>query len=268
MPPTPSPAPPDPPTGEPAAAGGRKPAGRKASGPAAGQRPASLRGVPSGYDLDTPPIHVAPDPAESPVSWLRRTAARYQISPRDVLREGGAVRQITSTQAPISRITSTHSSLLSKLGVTDDDRRALRALTPLGAALRAYTRLYQRPDHWQQTTTSRYCPTCLADPDPRWAKDWTNPLLAVCPTHGCFLLQHCPSCDAAPYASPTWLADPIELWRCTARTRRERSTGRQIRPWCGHDLRTAPTTAAPPDQARAQRLLLTCADLGDRKSVV
>ncbi|WNB85785.1 TniQ family protein [Cellulomonas sp. ATA003] len=220
---------------------------------------ASLRGIPGGYDLDTPPIHVAPIPAESPVSWLRRTAVRYQISPRDVLREGGAVRQITSTRAAITRTLSPHNGFTTRLGLSDDDQATLRAPTPLGTALRAYARLYQRPDDWEAATTSRYCPACLAGTEPYWAKDWANPLLALCPDHDVLLLDRCPVCDAAPYASPTWLAAPIEPWRCAARTTPAHSPRRQVRPWCSQDLRTAPTQHATPAQSRAQRLLLDLA---------
>lgn len=159
--------------------------------------------MPGGYDLGTPPIHVVPDPAESPVSWLRRTAARYQISPRDVLREGGTVRHVASTGAAISRVTSPANDFTTRLGLSDDEQRTLRALTPLGTALRAYAALYQRTTPWEKATASRYCPACLTNPDPRWAKDWTNPLLVICPDHHLQLRQRCPACQAAPHASAT-----------------------------------------------------------------
>lgn len=218
-----------------------------------------LRGVPGGYDLDGPPIHVAPITGESAVSWLRRAAVRYQISPRNVLRAGGAVKQVASTAAATRRVLAPWNSHTTRLGLTEQERAALRAPTSLGAALTAHALLYQRTEAWReawsQTATSRYCPACLADPEPWWPKDWSNPLHTVCGDHGVLLLSACPACQALPQQSPTWLGEPLELWACTARTTSPSTARRQVRPWCGHDLRTAPTQEAEPDQLRAGRLL-------------
>lgn len=222
-----------------------------------------LRGVPGGYDLDGPPIHVAPITGESAVSWLRRAAVRYQISPRNVLRAGGARRQVASTAAATRRVLAPWNSHTTRLGLTEQERASLRAPTPLGAALTAHARLYQRTQAWReawtQTPTSRYCPACLADPEPWWPKDWSNPLQPTCLRHGVLLLSACPACQALPHQSPTWLGEPLQLRACTARTDRPHSSRRQVRPWCGHDLRTAPTQEAEPEQLRAARLLLDLA---------
>ncbi|GAP80361.1 hypothetical protein Y09_3219 [Brachybacterium sp. SW0106-09] len=184
---------------------------------------------------------------------------RYQISPRNVLRAGGATRQISSTRAATTRITSPRNAFTTRLGLSADERRLLRDPTPLGHALDSYARVYQHPDTSTTGKSSRFCPTCLAVETPTWDKDWTNPLLAVCPNHDLLLLDRCPACQAVPYASPAWLSEPLELWRCTARTPSPPGTGRRVRPWCGHDLRTIPPTAANRVQARAQRLLLELA---------
>lgn len=218
-----------------------------------------VRVVPSGYDLDTPPIHVTPIPGESAVSWLRRAAVRYQISPRNVLRTGGATRQIASTRTATTRILSPRNAFTTHLGLSVEERQLLRDRTDLGRALDSYARVYQRPDSWSAGTTSRFCPACLSAETPAWDKDWTNPLLAVCPDHDLLLLDRCPACRAVPYASPTWLSEPLELWRCTARTPAPPGTGRRVRPWCGHDLRTTPAATATDEQSRAQRLLLDLA---------
>lgn len=135
----------------------------------------------------------------------------------------------------------------------------LRERTSLGHALYSYSRLYQHPQTQGAETTSRYCPDCLDTEVPIWPKDWSHPLLALYPDHGVLLLDRCPACDAIPYASPTWLGAPLELWKCTARTSAEPGPGRRVRPWCGQDLRTAPTEAATAEQLRAQRLLLDLA---------
>lgn len=217
------------------------------------------RVIPGGYDLDTPPIHITPLPGESAVSWLRRAAVRYQISPRNVLRTGGATRQIASTRAATTRITSPRNTFTTRLGLSTEERQLLRGSTPLGHALDSYARVYQHPDAWSTLALSRFCPACLSAKIPSWDKDWTNPLLAACPDHDLLLLDRCPACEAAPYASPTWLSEPLELWRCTARTPAPPGTGRRVRPWCRHDLRTTPAATATDEQSRAQRLLLDLA---------
>lgn len=217
------------------------------------------RVVPGGYDLDTPPIHVAPLPGESAVSWLRRAAVRYQIGPRNVLRAGGATRQIASTRAATSRILSPRNAFTTRLGLSAEERELLREGTDLGCAFNSYARVYQHPDTWSTRTISRYCPACLTTETPIWDKDWMNPLLAVCPDHDLLLLDRCPACQAEPYATPAWLSEPLELWRCTARTPAPPGSGQRVRPWCGHDLRTAPAAITTDEQSRAQRLLLDLA---------
>ncbi|PZP15680.1 MAG: hypothetical protein DI611_08285 [Brachybacterium faecium] len=217
------------------------------------------RVIPGGYDLDTPPIHITPLPGESAVSWLRRAAVRYQISPRNVLRAGGATRQISSTRAASTRITSPRNTYTARLGLTAEERQQLRDRTDLGHALDSYARVYQHSDARSAGTSSRFCPACLAAETSIWDKDWTNPLLAVCPDHDLLLLDRCPACQAVPYASPAWLSEPLELWRCTARTTAPPGTGRRVRLWCGHDLRTAPAASATDELARAQRLLFDLA---------
>lgn len=222
--------------------------------PLQGPRPRP-RVIPGGYYLDTPPIHITPIPGESAISWLRRTALRYQISPRNVLRTGGATRQIASTRAAITRVLSPRNAFTTRLGLSTEERQLLRGRTDLGHALDSYARVYLHPDAWSTGTSIRFCPSCLAVETPTWDKDWMNPLLAVCPDHE-LLLDRCPACQAVPYASPAWLSEPLELWRCTARTTTPPGTGRRVRPWCGHDLRTAPAATATGEQARAQRLLI------------
>src|SRR5690625_2477240 len=92
--------------------------------PPPGPRPRP-RVIPGGYDLDTPPIHITPLPGESAVSWLRRAAVRFQISPRNVLRAGGATRQISSTRAATTRITSPRNAFTTRLGLSAEERQLL-----------------------------------------------------------------------------------------------------------------------------------------------
>ena len=48
-----------------------------------------LRQVSGGYDIDRLPIQVPPRPGEHPVSWLRRWAHRYGMTPNQLLADLG-----------------------------------------------------------------------------------------------------------------------------------------------------------------------------------
>ena len=71
---------------------------------------------------------------------------------------------------------------------------------------------------------SRYCPTCLAEPDPSWDADWQNPLMLLCLRHRVLLRDSCPGCRQRPLDNPVWMSRPAELWACPARLPRHRGT--------------------------------------------
>ena len=216
--------------------------------------------MPAGYDLDPLPIKVPVRAGESAVSWLRRVSLRYDMPARTLMRDAGTHKALTGTSKVAPRLHNNH-QILDRLGLPADDVAQLLASTPLGAATTNYVKAFHRttpsPRPW-----SRYCPTCLTGPDPYWRQDWQHQLLAICPTHHTYLHQVCPRCLQRPQQDPAWLSRPIELWRCPAAlvTFVRGPAGRQRRPWCTHDLRTADPIPAQPGEVAAQHLLLVWAD--------
>lgn len=213
-----------------------------------------LRGVPGGYDLEPVPIHVEVRDGESAVSWLRRVSVRYDTPARDLLHAAGTVRPITSTTKVISRLRNNR-TLLHRLGLDDDETRRLLIPAPLAAATLTYAETFTHNTVPAQPWM-RYCPHCLAEPDPVWPDHWRCPLSLICPDHGVYLLQTCPGCHQQPHATPAWLTHPLELHRCPSRIHQhDGGRGQRRLLWCGTDLSTAPTISAPPEQVAGQRLL-------------
>lgn len=228
---------------------------RRAAKPA-DQIPAArrLRGVPGGYDLEPVPIHVEVRDGESAVSWLRRVSVRYDTPARDLLHSAGTVKPITSTTKVISRLRNNR-TLLGRLGLDDAETSRLLTPAPLAAATLTYAETFTH-DPVPARRWMRYCPHCLAGPDPVWPDHWRCPLSLICLSHGVYLLQTCPGCQQKPHATPAWLTHPVELHRCPSRVHQhDAGRGRRRMPWCDTDLSTAPTTPAPPEQAAGQRLL-------------
>ena len=210
--------------------------------------------MPGGYDLDPVPIHVDVRDGESPVSWLRRVSVRYDTPARDLLRGAGAVKPITGTTQVVSRLRNNR-TLLHRLGLDDTETSRLLTPAPLTAATLTYTGTFGY-DAVPGRPWMRYCPLCLAGPDPVWPDHWRCPLSSICPDHGVYLLQTCPGCHQKPHATPAWLTHPVELHRCPSRVHQhDAGPGQRRLPWCHTDLGTAPTIPAPPDQAAGQRLL-------------
>jgi len=221
---------------------------RRASEPddEAARRGSRIREVPAGYDLDPLPIKVPVRDGESVVSWLRRVSWRYDMPARTLMRDAGTPKALTGTSKVAPRLRNNR-QLLDRLGLPPDDVARLLASTPLGAATTSYVKEF-RGTTSSLRPWSRYCPTCLTEPDPYWRQDWQSPLLAICPTHHTYLHQACPNCLQHPQHNPAWLARPVELWRCpSALVTLDRGTkDQQRRPWCTHDLRTADPTPARP----------------------
>lgn len=217
-----------------------------------------LRDVPAGYDLHPLPFHIAPHDGESPVSWLRRLAVRYDVAARDLLKTAGARQPAHSTRRAVARLRNNRRLLLT-LGLNDDEARRLIRPTPLTTATTDYLTTLRGGE----VTTghgSRYCPSCLAEPDPHWPDHWQNPLSLICVRHRCYLTYRCPSCHQPPHATTAWLGAPVPLTDCPSRLgSRPRPASRQLRPWCGHDLTQAPVVPVPAEQVAGQQLLHTWA---------
>jgi hypothetical protein len=188
------------------------------------------------------------------VSWLRRLSVRYDTPARDLLRGAGAVKPITGTTQVISRLRNNR-GLLRRLGLDPIETSRLLTAAPLVGATLTYTQTF-RQDSMPVRPWMRYCPPCLAGPDPIWPDHWRCPLSMICPVHGVYLLQTCPGCRQKPHATPAWLAHPVDLHRCPSRVHQhDASPGRRQLPWCDTDLSTAPTVSAPPEEVAGQRLL-------------
>lgn len=208
--------------------------------------------MPGGYDLAQLPLHLPPHDGESIVSWLRRLSARYDVPARDLIRAAGSRQPVTSTPRAAARLRNNR-IIAVRLGLTPDEARSLVLPQPMAAATRNYLDTLHpgapvRPQ-------SRYCPRCLAAPDPWWPDHWQTPLSLICPTHHCYLVCNCPGCRQPPYASSAWLSRSTELHRCPSRLPAWRAaTGRRAA-WCDSDLTGAVSRPAPDDQVQAQARL-------------
>lgn len=217
--------------------------------------PPPLREISAGYDLDPLPIRVPPQPGESIVSWLRRVSLRYDVPVRELLRGAGTRKTVQSTGRAVTRLRN-NPELMRRLGANDDDRRQLLSPTALERATNSYLQTLRRtrpsPPSW-----SRYCPACLAEPEPSWHGDWQSPLMLLCLRHRILLRTTCPGCRQHPHHSPIWMSHPSELWACPTRLAKPPATarGRAVRPWCYTDLRTAPTVPVDDELHAAQQLL-------------
>ena len=188
------------------------------------------------------------------MSWLRRLSARYDTPARDLLHGAGTVKSITNT-TKVTRRLRNNRTLLRRLGLNDNETSQLLTAAPLTAATLTYADTFSR-DTVPARPWMRYCPHCLAGPDPVWPDHWRCPLSLICPDHGVYLLQTCPGCQQQPHATPAWLTHPVELHRCPSRVHQhDAGPGRRRLPWCDTNLSTAPTIAAPPEQVAGQHLL-------------
>lgn len=129
--------------------------------------------MPGGYDLKPVPIHVAVRDGESAVSWLRRMSVRYDVPARDLLRNAGAKRPITATSRVTGRLRN-HRGIAQQPGATADEVSQLVNPAPLLAATAAYLETFW-PATSQTRPGSRYCPTCLSEPEPFWPEHWQSP---------------------------------------------------------------------------------------------
>lgn len=216
---------------------------------------ARLRAIPGGVDLEAPPIHITPVAGETATSWLRRAAWRYQISPQDVLRTGGTVRTVVSTSAAAHRLRA-GAGFTARLGLSPQEQAVLEGPTALEAATARWAEAYHRTFATPASLSSRFCPRCLAGPEPYWHKDWSSPLLTACPEHATMLVSVCPGCGRAPHTTRAWLSHPIPIWQCPGRLVTAPPGRGRARPWCATDLRTVEAEPAPAQALRTQRVLM------------
>ncbi|MFZ1412160.1 MAG: TniQ family protein [Micropruina sp.] len=214
---------------------------------------AALRGIPGGYDIDDLPIHLPPHPGEATLSWMRRLAVCYDVPVRDLLRYAGAQRRISSSRGVATRL-RTYPGMAARLGLTAEQIKLLVKIQPLAVATTTYAEAFGHPKPSQPQ--SRYCPRCLADPDPWWPDHWQLPLSWICPIHHIYLVNACPACGQPPQARFGWIGRVIELHRCPSQIRTTDRVGRRrVRDWCNTDLSTAPAHPAPATAVASQQLL-------------
>lgn len=224
-----------------------------------------MRAVPGGYDIDRWPITVPLGAGESLPGWLMRVGLRYQLTPMQLLRELRVLHRPTGYDRVLERLRPHTGHIAAHLGVPADD---LLAAAPTGALEAALARhlVYYRHTR-ARPAGSRYCPACLAEPDPRWRTDWANPLLPLCLRHDIHLPSHCPGCAQVPWSGTAWLSARTQPWQCPQRRPRDPARPqRTMTAFCRHDLREIPTiTVTDPKLLTAQRYLLALALVADRR---
>lgn len=198
----------------------------------------TLRSVPAGYDIDRWPMAVAIRPDETIESWLTRAAARYAITPRELIGAAG-VNDRVRRPGQLARLVRRHAAHLAlKLGCPVAElARATAEMLPNTAVVDHLARYYAvtRP----VPTGTAFCPACLAIPDPYWRREWSSMLAITCGVHACLLPRNCPGCGEQPWSTTSWLSQEPDapLYCCPNRPRRP--NGRMMRARrCNFDLRT------------------------------
>jgi hypothetical protein len=218
--------------------------------------PRSLRGVPGGYDPQRLPIAVRPYPDETPGSWARRIAARYQLPIGELLNSVGIRAATGSLPGFAASLTQQQAALRSALSMPGAGELFPPGETTaaLQTCLDRYLETYQ-PGHRGGPGGSRFCPACLDEHDGAWHQAWRHPLVVVCLEHRLRLLSRCPQCRTAPWSQHGWLAGTDPPWHC-ARSVPERGGGRRRSARrCGLDLRIAPASPAGHTDIAAQQLI-------------
>jgi len=198
----------------------------------------SLRAIPSGYDIDRWPIACAIRSDESIESWLARAAARYGITPRELLAEAGVDDRI-ERPGRLARLVRQHAvQLACMLGCPQADVDSAAAeMLPNNAVVEYLTRYHAvtRPT----PAGSTFCSECLSEPDPHWKREWSSVFAITCGIHGCLLVRTCPRCSEQPWSTSSWLSQEPDtpVYRCPNRPRRPSGRMRRGRR-CNFDLRT------------------------------
>ena len=222
-------------------------------------RPPRLRRVSGGYDIDRLPIQVPPQPGEHPVSWLRRWAHRYGMTPNQLLVAVGVPPAAGSLLGIAVHIDRHQDTLAAVAGVNEmpPPPPPSVAAHALSDQLLRYFRRYHRVSP-RRPSEPRFCPLCLREDAGAWQSAWTCPLLLACPRHDVLLTRSCPRCGRSPFTHTLVGAD-TEPWTCSLpalgdhvhRTHYQR---------CGHDLRTAAAMSLTSSQVGVQAMLLSQAE--------
>jgi hypothetical protein len=214
----------------------------------------SLRTIPGGYDIDRWPIACAIRSDESIASWLARAAARYGITPRELLAEAGVADRI-ERPGRLARLVRQHAAQLADtLGCPQVDVQSAAAEMLPNSAVVDYLSRYHavtRPT----PAGSAFCPECLGQPNPHWKREWSSVFAITCGIHGCLLVRTCPRCSEQPWSTSSWLSQEPDtpIYKCPNRPRRPSGRMRRSRR-CNFDLRSIKPFAMDADAIRAHRL--------------
>ena len=166
-----------------------------------------LRGhVAATEELPRLPLVVPIGSGESFISWIDRLAGLWRVGRRDVWRalglmneDGKPPRAIGAQLAPaqvaaIARVSGEPSDAIAASLLTHFDGTALTfgkldLEDPSSARLWAATQ-------WVHVSGSRACPACLTDNGHQWQLTWKLSWFVLCPTHGNYLVSHCPRCGS------------------------------------------------------------------------
>jgi len=197
-----------------------------------------LRSVTAGYDIDRWPIAVPIDADEAIEGWLSRAANRYSITPRELIIEAGIEHRADRPRQLVGLMRQNADLLARQLGCGPHDIAAAAAEMLPNSAIVDYLKRYRATSRLIPTGTA-FCPPCLAQPDPRWKREWASLFGITCTTHACLLVRACPRCGDPPFSTGSWLSrEPgVPAYRCPNRPRRQ--SGRMMKKRrCGFDLRS------------------------------
>ncbi|MFC9836446.1 TniQ family protein [Rhodococcus sp. NPDC127530] len=219
-----------------------------------------MRPIPGGYDIDRWPITVPIRPGETIPGWLMHFAARYQLSPAQLLREFGFTSRPATVDRVLDQVVECSREITWCLGLPPRALSPALCGGPVEASLGRY--LAHRRGIRPRFSGSRFCPRCLADPDCIWQREWAHPLLPICLRHRLRLQTRCPGCGQVPFSDTTWLGSHGPPWHCPQRRPRD-TADRKVRPFCRHDLRDAAAIDADDNLCTAQRYLTALAEATD-----
>lgn len=202
----------------------------------------------------TLPLLVSPMAGEALDSWLEALAHRHDAPFGLILQRCGIhpesmSRAMTGVDrgllGRVARITGVEPDELHSMTLA---RYADMGIACAGSGQRA------RPTAWGWLTTSRWCPRCLEESSGRWLLAWRLNWSFACTTHGCLLVDLCPSCGGVQGRHAHSTLRIPQPGRCALTRPTDTAHGRVP---CLTDLTTAPRSTAPdmPSVLNAQRCI-------------
>lgn len=169
---------------------------------------------------------------------MSRAASRYAITPRELIAEAG-IEDRVDRPTQLVRLLREHADLLARqLGCEPRDVAAAAAEMLPNSAIVDYLKRYRATSRLIPTGTA-FCPPCLAQPDPRWKREWASLFGTTCTAHACLLVRACPRCGDPPFSTASWLSQEPDAPAYSCPNRPRRQSGRMIKKRrCGFDLRS------------------------------